>query len=206
MEEVRELKSVLEKVEGKLIAAGKIYGAMNFALWLSVMTVYYVLNGLGKLTGLASPLYWGIAVLVAIPVTLKIWNRLKGLYLTFYQDVDEGESKKLAVLIGLAWVAGSILGWVAIPSIPWVGVNAGARLGVGFLSFIGVSLLGQWLALTGGRGEYEIVPSFTLPLLAIPVAWRMESGAIVWAGFVVAAGFSLTILWYLYSAFRAIER
>jgi len=206
MEDVRELKSVLERVEGRLIAAGKLYGAINFALWLSVMTVFYVLNGIGKMSGWTSPLYWGIAVLIAVPLTVKIWNRLKKLYLTFCSHMDEMGSKRAVVLMGLAWAIGSIIGWVLIPSTSGIGVNAGARLGVGFLSFIGFSLLGQWLVMTHGRGEYEMVPSFTLPFLAIPVAWHMESGAIVWAGFVVAAGFSLTILWYLYSAFRAIER
>jgi len=205
VEEVRELKSVLERVESRLIAAGKLYGAMNFALWLFVMAVFYVMNGIVSMPRWASLLYWVAAILIAVPLTVRIWNRLKRLYSQFYPSI-ENEGRKTAFLIGLSWAAGSILGWAVVPSVDWVGVNAGARLGVGFLSFIGVSILGQWLSITRGRGEREMVPSFAFPLLAIPVAWRMESGAMVWAGFVVAAGYSLTILWYLYSAFRAIER
>ena len=46
VEEVRDLKDVLERVEGKLIAAGKMYGAMNFGAWLSVMLFYYVIIGM----------------------------------------------------------------------------------------------------------------------------------------------------------------
>lgn len=205
MEDVEELKSILERVEGRLIAAGKMYGAMNFALWLSVMAIFYVLNGIWKTNGWISPVYWGIAVLIAIPLTIKIWNRLKRLYSTFY-PIDERESKKAAVLIVLAWAIGSIVGWVIIPSMTWIGVSADARIGVGFLSFIGISLLGQWIVMTHGRGEPEMTPSFILPLLAIPIAWYMKTGTILWAGFVVTAGFSLTVLWYLYSAFKAIER
>jgi len=203
--DVKELKSILERVEGKLIAAGKIYGAMNFALWLAVMAVFYTVDGIFRMCGWTSLLYWVAAILIAIPLTVRIWNRLKRLCSPFYPDIER-EGRKAAFLMGLAWAAGSILGWVIVPSITWIGVSTGARLGVGFLSFIGVSLLGQWLVMTRGRGEHEMVPSFVLPLLAIPVAWHMKTGAVIWAGFVVAAGFSLTVLWYLYSAFRAIER
>jgi len=206
MEDIRELREVLRRVEGKLIAAGKIYGAMNFALWLSVMAVFYVINGVTRVGGMTSLLYWGVAILIAMPLTVKIWSRLKRLYSTFYPSIDEGETRKIAVLIGLSWAVGSIVGWVVIPAIGWVGVSADARLGVGFLSFIGISVLGQWLVMTRGRGEHEMIPSFTLPLLSIPIAWYMKTGTITWTGFVVVAGFSLTILWYLYSAFRAIER
>ncbi len=206
MEDIRELREVLKRVEGKLIAAGKIYGAMNFALWLSMMAVFYVLNGIWKTTGRISPLYWGIAVLIGVPLTVRIWSRLKRLYSTFYPSMDEEETKEIAVLIGLSWAVGSITGWAVIPSIGWIGVSADARLGVGFLSFIGISLLGQWLVMTRGRREHEMIPSFTLPLLSIPIAWYMKTGTMTWTGFVVVAGFSLTILWYLYSAFRAIER
>ncbi len=206
MEDVRELKEVLERVEGKLIAAEKIYGAMNFALWLSVMAIFYVLTGIGKMHGWVSPIYWGMAILIAIPITVKIWRQLKRLYSTFYPSIAEMESRRIALLIGLSWAIGSVVGWVIVPSITWIGINADARLGVGFLSFIGISLLGQWIVMTHGRGEYEMIPSFLFPFLALPIAWNMKIGAMTWAGFAVTAGFSLTILLYLYSAFKAIER
>ncbi len=205
MEDVKELKDVLERVEGKLIAAEKMYSAMNFALWLSVMAFYYLLNGLVTLRGPVSLGYWMVAIVLAVPLTIKIWNRLKGLYSTFYPN-SRRNGRKIAVLVTLPWVVGSAVGWWLIPSITSIGVSADARLGVGFLSFIGISLLGQWLVMTQGRCEFEMMPSFILPLLAIPIAWNMNSGTITWVSFVVATGFSLTILWYLYSAFRAIER
>jgi len=206
MEEVRELKSVLERVEGRLIAAGKMYGAMNFGVWLAVMAIFYTLYGIVDLEGLPSFLYWMGAIAVVVPLTGKIWGRLKRLYSAVSPNEEGHEDKKAAFLIGLSWTVGSIVGWVIIPSIDWIGVNADARLAVGFLSFIFISIFGMWLVMTHGRGEYEIVPSFILPLLAIPMAWQMSSGAIVWAGFVVTTGYSFTVLWYLYSAFKAIER
>jgi hypothetical protein len=205
MEDVKELKDVLERVEGKLIAAEKMYSAMNFALWLSVMAFYYLLNGLVTLRGPVSLGYWMVAIALAVPLTIKIWNRLKGLYSTFYPN-SRRNGRKIVILVALPWVVGSAVGWWVIPSMTSIGVNADARFGVGFLSFIGISLLGQWLVMTRGRCEFEMVPSFILPLLAIPIVWNMKSGTITWASFVVTTGFSLTILWYLYSAFRAIER
>ncbi|WP_297437280.1 hypothetical protein, partial [Thermococcus sp.] len=177
----------------------------NFALWLSVMAFYYLLNGLVTLRGPVSLGYWMVAIVLAVPLTIKIWNRLKGLYSTFYHN-SRRNGRKIAVLVTLPWVVGSAVGWWLIPSITSIGVSADARLGVGFLSFIGISLLGQWLVMTQDRCEFEMMPSFILPLLAIPIAWNMNSGTITWVSFVVATGFSLTILWYLYSAFRAIER
>ncbi|WP_297476705.1 hypothetical protein [Thermococcus sp.] len=206
MEEVRELREALERVEGKLIAAEKVYAAMNFALWLSVMSIFYVIAGIGRVQGWLSPVYWGAAILIGVLLTIKMWNQLKKLYSTFYPEIAKRDSKKMILLIGLSWAAGSIIGWDVVPSIDWVGINADARLGVGFLSFIGLSLLGQWIAMSRGKGEYEMTPSFLFPFLAIPIAWNMGTGAILWAGFAVTAGFSLTILLYLYSAFKVIER
>ncbi len=204
MEEVKELREVLEKVKGKLIAAGKIYGAMNFAFWLSVMSLYYVLEGIRNMMGVASALYWGAAIMIGIPLTIKIWNRLERLYIAFHPE-SKRAGKGTALLIAVSWIIGSVIGWIVIPSMTSIGVNTNARIGVGFLSFIGISILGEWLLQSRGR-EVEMIPAFLLPFLAIPIAWNMESGVMVWAGFIVAAGFGLTILLYLYSAFRAIER
>ncbi|AIU69341.1 hypothetical protein TEU_02715 [Thermococcus eurythermalis] len=206
MEEIDELKNVLERVEGKLIAAGKMYGAMNFGIWLAAMAVFYTLYGVFDMSGWASALYWAGAIMVVVPLTARIWRRLEGLYSAVYPDAKERGDKKAAFLIGLPWAIGSIVGWGLIPSLEWVGVSTDARLGVGFLSFIAISIFGMWLLMTRGRGEREMMPSFVLPLLAIPVVWRMETGAVVWAGFVVTAGYSFTVLWYLHSAFKAIER
>ncbi|AEH24037.1 hypothetical protein [Pyrococcus yayanosii] len=204
MEEVRELKEVLERVEGKLIAAGKIYAAINFAFWLLVMAIYYVVIGLTELPGWANGLYWGSAVVVAIFFIGKVWGRFVKLYRAVEKGGEIGRAWILPIVA--SWMIGSVIGWGIIPRTS-MAVNETARLAVGFLTFIGISLLGQWLVLTGGHWrEREMIPSFLLPLLAVPIAWKMENGAIVWAGFVVTVGFTATVLLYLYSAFRAIER
>ncbi|WP_297070307.1 hypothetical protein [Thermococcus sp.] len=205
MEDVRELKDVLERVEERIIAAGKVYSAMNFAFWLTVMMVYYVLEGVVNMRGKASAVYWGGAILLGIPLTIRIWRRLERLCAAFHPGARRA-GRGIATQIALAWILGSVIGFFIIPSMASVGVSPDARFATGLLSFISIAILSQWLLTTAGRGEFEMIPAFLLPALAIPVVWHMESGAIIWAGFVIATGFSVTILWYLYSAFKAIAR
>ncbi len=200
MEDVVELKEALKKVEGKLIAAANVYGAMNFAFWLVAMSLFFVLLGMGISAPIVSTAYWGTAIVIGIYVSVELWKRIERLGGT-------GEGTIFGALgIGLCWATGAILGWWIIPSMTNIGVNGDARLAVGFLTFIGLSLLGQWLVMGGEKWHREMIPSFLFPLLAIPLAINMEKGAMVWAGFVVTSGFALTILLYLYSAFKAIER
>ncbi|NJF25131.1 hypothetical protein E3E29_05590 [Thermococcus sp. Bubb.Bath] len=201
MEEVKELKSVLEKVEGKLIAAGKMYAAMNFAGFLAVMTLFYVILRFFNGGSAFSIAYWTTATVIVIALTSKVWRRIAAI-----SGIRRDSGKKIGWEIAGAWITGAILGWILLPSLN-PGINEEASLAVGFLSFISASLLGQWIILKSCCGaENEMVPAFLIPALAIPLAWRMESGAMVWAGFVVSLGFATTILLYLHSAFRAIER
>ncbi len=200
MEDVKELKDVLERVEGKLIAAEKIYAALNFGIWVVVMSLFFVLLGALELGRAWSALYWGAAMAVGIYASVRLWKRvatIRGI---------PGGGKKTGAGIALSWVIGSIVGWFVVPSVSTIGVSEDARFAVGFLVFIGLSLLGEWLIIGRKSREYEMIPSFLLPLLGIPVAWNIKEAAILWAGFLVAASYGITILLYLYSAFRAIER
>jgi len=204
MEEVGELKSVLERVEGRLIAAGKMYGAMNFAVWLAIMLLYYVMLGIFDIPRQFNLIYWPLGFAVAMVFTGRIWKRLKRLGRVTGREIEE--SKTSGILVMASWITGIILGWGIIPRMG-VGVSEGAALAVGFLSFITLSIFGMWLVFARYSGvEREIIPSFLIPAMGIPIVWNMETGAMVWAGFTVALSFALTILWYLYSAFKAIER
>ncbi len=203
MEDVKALRETLERVEGRLIAAGKVYGAMNYAVWLMVMAGYYVLAGAIGYGPVISTLYWITGAGTAAYITMKIWGRYTSLHRNFGSELKASRTAGLVILT--VWITGAIIGFVLIPSSS-IGANADARFGVGLLTFIGLSLLGQWLVMTGGKGEFEMVPAALLPLLGIPIAWNLQEGATVWAGFLITLGFGTTILLYLYSAFKAIER
>ncbi|MCD6558914.1 MAG: hypothetical protein J7K57_03450 [Palaeococcus sp.] len=202
MEEVRELKEVLEKVEAKILAAGKMYGAMNFVVWMNVMLLFYVLMGIFELPGWGIALYWMAGFGGAFWFTGKIWQRLAAL---MRASGKKGEVSTFgSILIFVSWILGATLGWILIPSTS-IAVSEGARMAVGFLSFMTISIFGMWLVFARYGGiEREMVPAFLIPALGIPFAWGMSTGAMIWAGFVVALGFAVTIMWYLYSAFKAI--
>ncbi|WP_258083438.1 hypothetical protein [Thermococcus thermotolerans] len=204
MEEVRELKDVLERVEGRLIAAGKMYGAMNFGAWLSVMLFYYVIIGVFRPPWQFNLIYWPLAFIVAMSFTGRVWKRLQRLGRVTGREAEV--SGKGGILITLAWITGIVLGWGVIPGMN-VGVNAEASMAVGFLSFIAFSVFTMWLVFAKYGGiEREIIPAFLIPAIGIPIARGLETGAMAWAGFIVSLGFSLTVVAYIYSAFRAIER
>ncbi|NJE61801.1 hypothetical protein [Thermococcus sp. 21S7] len=197
MEDMKELKSVLERVEGKLIAAGSIYAAMNFVYWLLAMSLFYVVSGAVELPGTLAALYWGAAILAGFWVTGTVFKRLADLYAASGKGTGGFPLWKIAV----PWGVGSVVGWWAVPAA--LDASPDVRFAVGLLSFIAVSLLGQWALVTR---DMESMPSFLVPLMAVPLAFTMKAGASSWAGFAVATGFSLTVLLYLHSAFRAIER
>lgn len=200
MEEVEELRQVLERVEGKIIAAANVYGAMNFTIWLVAMSLFFVLLGFGLSNPTGALIYWGSAIILGVYASVKLWRRIERL-----AGTEKGREAG-AVGIGVSWAIGSFIGWWVIPNMTNIGVSEDSRLAVGFLVFIGLSLLGQWLVMGGGKWHREMIPSFLLPFLAIPRAMEIERAAILWAGFVVVVSYGLTVLLYLYSAFKAIER
>jgi len=88
MEDVKELKEVLERVEGRLIAAGKMYGAMSFGAWLSVMLLYYVIIGVFDLPWQFNIVYWPVAFMLAMGFTGRIWRRLQKLGMVTGKEVE----------------------------------------------------------------------------------------------------------------------
>ena len=192
--EISELKDILERVENKLIAAGKMYGAMNFSVWLGVMSLYYIIMGILSLPWQFNIIYWPLAFIVAMYFTGRVWKsyvRLAG--------ISENSWKEGAEIMAV-WVAGIILGWVAVPLL--LNRSVDTEIGVALLTFITLSVGGMFALI----GEREMIPAFAIPGILIPFVYNSTSGATVLAAFGVTLGFSLTILWYLYSAFRAIER
>ncbi|WP_297535699.1 hypothetical protein [Thermococcus sp.] len=196
MEDVKELKSVLERVESKLIAAGNIYGALTFSAWLTVMTGYYVLSGLLGNGYVESLVYWVIGAVIVSYATKKVWDRYIAVLVS-----ETGRERRIGLEILASWIIGGLIGWVIIPCLG-ITTTPEETVAVSLLSFLGISLAGQTLV----TGDKEEIPSFLVPLLGLPLVPVAGNQATLWAGFVVAFGFSLTIALYLLSAFKAIER
>ena len=202
MSDMSELRDVLNRIEAKLVAAGKMYSALNFAIWEAVMILYYLLSAFFGLGGWESAVYWIAAFGVAMYFSMRIWKRLRAIELA-------GEQKRstdaLGMLTGMSWGIGALIGWFIVP---WLNLG-GSRdmsLAIGLLSFITVSVLGMWVSFLAYRvRDHEMIPSFLIPALGIPAIFCVSSAAIVVGGFFVALGFTLTVILYLYSAFRVIE-
>lgn len=201
MEDVKELKSVLERVEGKLIAAQYMYGAMWFIAFLAVMALYYVLGAIVGFSSIFSAIYWIGAFVFVGWVGMMVGKRLEALFRS-QGRVEEGSFS----IIALPWIIGAIIGWVVVPRLN-LGITEEASVAAGFLTFIALGVFGMWLVfIRTGNKDRGMVPAFLLPALGIPLVLEMEKGAMAWAGFLVAAGYALTSLLYLYFAFNAIER
>ena len=195
MNDVKDLKDVLEKVEKKIMAAGKIYGAMNFAFWLIAMLGYYVLAPFMSYSPIFTGIYWPLAFTVGIFFVVKITKMIA-------KVERESSSRGFGAMIGISWVVGAAVGWFFVPSMN-VGANDMASMAMGFLSFISISIFGMWLSFIKYKiSAEEMIPSFLIPAIGIPIAMIMKTDAMLWAGFLVAIAFSVTILWYLYSAFK----
>ncbi len=195
MEDVRELRDVLERVEGKLIAAGKMYGAMSFAVWLVILMLYYVLLAIMNPPWQFNVLYWPVAFALAMKFSGEIWKR-------FTRLAGMEGSRKDGIKIALVWSLGFVLGWIVVPAV--LNRPVDTEIGLALLTFISFSVGGMFLVAM--RSEKEVIPAFLVPALLIPIAYGMEAGTSLMAGFGVGLGYSITVLLYLYSAFRAIER
>lgn len=175
---------------------------MNFAVWLAIILPYYDTLALLDIPWQFNLVYWPIAFIVAITFAGRVGKRFVEIAKATGRKVES--SKREGMLIALSWILRIVIGGVILQTS--IAVNAEAKLAVGSLSFITLSILGMFLVIAkfSGTGK-EIIPAFLIPGIHIPVVWNMENGAMILAGFVVALGFAVTILLYIHNAFKAIE-
>ncbi len=201
MNEVKDLKDVLNRIEEKLIAAGKMYSALNFAVWEAIMVLYYILEGLFDLHGWETAIYWIVGFSIAMYFTIVVGKRLSNLE----ENRNDKNGKKCGIFIGISWGIGAFLGFGIVPAMN-LGVNMEASFSMGLLSFIAISVFGMWLTYGYyGCSARETIPSFIIPAIGVPVVMGIKTGSVIIGVFFIAFGFTLTIIWYLYNAFRVIE-
>ncbi|AMM54016.1 hypothetical protein [Pyrococcus kukulkanii] len=151
MEEVRELKNVLERVEKKLIASYHVYTALIYSAWLLVMGGYLLLNYL-NFQWLGA--YWGISIFGIILLTIHVHNR--------YLRERSGEFK-----LGYAWIIAWILGGVS-----WGLLFPGPQ-GLAFMVSLGH--IGMFISF----GDYPfLIPVLTLVTFLRP-EWALVNSLII---------------------------
>ena len=207
IEQMDELREVLERIEEKLISAGKIYSAIQFQIWLVAMVLYYLIIGpLSTVPWQLTAAYWILAFIVFAYFSSKIWRRLVNLFRSYGKAT--GSSPSFGLGITLSWIAGSVIGWVLIPSLVSAPLNPLQSVAIGFLTFISISVFGMFLTFLyfAKSLESEMIPAFLIPAAAIPVVWLGSvQASMVYAGFIVTFAFSLTVIAYLLSAFKALR-
>ena len=201
MDEVSDLKNVLERIEGKLIAASKMYSALNFAVWEAIMILYYALEALFDLYAWETAIYWIAGFSLAMYFSYIVGKRLSNLE----KNRDNKKTRKCGIWIGISWGIGAFLGFGIVPAAN-LGVNMEASFSMGLLSFIAISVFGMWLTYSYyGCSSKETTPSFIIPAIGVPIVMSIKTDSVIIGGFFIALGFTLTIIWYLYNAFRVIE-
>ncbi len=200
-----ELKKTLERIEEKLISAGKIYSAIQFQIWLVVMLLYYIILALfHSIPWQLTASYWLSAFVLFSYASMKIWKRMINLFKSYGGYMEKKPSFGLGM--ALSWIFGAVMGWMIIPAtLLQMGVEKISA--IGFLSFIGISVFGMFLTFFyfAKSLEKEMIPAFLIPALAIASLGIVTIESMIYAGFAVGFGFSLTVLAYLYTAFRALR-
>ncbi|MBO8182534.1 MAG: hypothetical protein H0Z28_07045 [Archaeoglobus sp.] len=144
-----------------------------------------------------------MAFIVFAYFSSKIWKRLVNLFRSYG---DTKSSPAFGMGIALSWIAGSIVGWVLIPNVLSNAMGLQYSIAVGFLSFISISVFGMFMTYLyfAKSLEKEMIPAFLIPAVTIPTVGSVQA-SMVYAGFSIAFAFSLTVLAYLVSAFKAIR-
>jgi len=203
MEDVAQLKNVLDRIEAKLIAASKIYIALQFQLWIVIMALYYVLiSMMSYVPWQFVAAYWSVGFILFMYGSSLIWKRLANLVSSAGRKMKSGA---LGMGIGASWGIGALIGWFLVPYL-LTPIYPSIATGIGYLVFIGTSVLGMFLAQMHftSRADKEMIPAFLIPYLGIAGIGVANMHPMVYGGFVVAFGFSATVVLYLYSAFRTL--
>jgi len=202
-----ELKEAIERIEEKLMSASKIYSAIQFQVWLTLMILYYIIIGLLKtVPWQLTAIYWISALTVFGYVSMKILERLKKLLKSYGKGAND--SRYFGITMALSWITGAIIGWSIVPSaLINAGLDVSMAVAIGFLSFISISVFGIFLTFLyfANRFEKEMIPAFLIPSLSIMLMGRVTMESMVYAGFSIGLGYSLTVLSYLYTTFKALR-
>lgn len=204
MEDVAHLREVLDRIEAKLIAASKIYTALQFQLWIVIMTLYYIsISFMKEIPWQFTAIYWIVGFIIFIYFSSLIWKRLGTLRNSAGKKMKNSAS--FGWSIASSWIAGSIIGWTVVPYF-LQGMDPDMVAGIAYLVFIGLSVLGMFLTFLyfQRRVEWEMIPAFVIPLLGIFGIGIMHVHPMTYGGFLVALGFSITVVLYIYMAFKTL--
>jgi len=195
-EDLEELKEVLKRVVGKILATEKILHSLNFQIWIVIMSGYYlIIAPLEKIPVWLTICYWTVGTIVFIYITRSVWRRVSLL-------ISEGNIRGINVGILISWIIASILGWFLVPSM--LDAQFLQRLAVGLLSFLSLGVLGMMITiyLNTKRIAIEMIPAAAIPALLIPAVFFVKGNPMDFAGMCAVFSYGTTVIIYIYRAFK----
>jgi len=195
-EDIAELKEVLRRVVGKILATEKICFALNFQIWIVIMAGYYLtIAPLETIPVWLTLCYWIAGAIVSLYISRSIWRRASLL-------ISEGRNRRINVGILLSWIVATVLGWFVIPSM--LEAQLLQRLAVGLLSFLSLAVSGMIVTIYLGTKKIavEMIPAAVIPVLLIPAVFFVKGNPMDFAGMGVVFSYGTTVILYIYRAFR----
>jgi hypothetical protein len=191
-----ELKDVLKKVAGRILAVEKICIALSFQIWIVVMAGFYIVIAPLKSVPVMLVLgYWSAGTAIFIYIERLAWRRASLL-------ISEGRRKTINTGIVLSWITASVIGWFVIPDL--LSYTFLEKLAVGLLSFVSIAVAGMILTILidTKKVALEMIPAALIPALLIPVVFTVRGNPMYFAGMCVVFSYGITVILYMYRAFK----
>ncbi len=195
-ENLEELKVVLKRVVNKILATEKICIALNFQVWIVIMSGYYlIIAPLEKIPIWLTLCYWITGAVVFVYISRSIWRKATLL-------ISEGNIRKINIGILISWIIASILGWFLVPSV--LDAQFLQRLAVGLLSFLSLGVFGMIITiyLNTKKIAVEMIPATAIPALLIPAVFLVKGNPMDFAGMCAVFSYGTTVILYIYRAFK----
>ncbi len=196
--EVEELRDVLRRISGKILATKNVCIAMNFQIWIVIMAGYYILIAPLKYIPVWLTLcYWSAGATIFACVSRSFWRRASLL-------ISDEDSRSINVGIMISWIVAAILGWFVIPSM--IEGEFLQRLAIGLLSFLSIAVAGMIATIYLGTRKVavEMIPAALIPILLIPVV-PLVKNPMNFAGMGVVFSYGTTVILYIYRAFKVAD-
>ncbi len=193
MEDIRGLKDVLERVEGKLVVVRYVHVALAFVYWATVLAIFYLILDIVKRIGEPTAIaFWLSAVMLYYP----IWSRTKKILgLNFRAFAFKIVIPLLLVIVLNFWIVSSLMTFM----------SPDRATSVGLLCSISMYLLIVALIVKARRGRFpkEMLPAI-LSFAFIPMIFSVDD-PLVFIGYVIMTTYGISALICLIRAISVVE-
>ena len=196
MEELKGLKDVLERVEGKLLVVKYVHAALAFIYWTTVLAVFYlILDIVRRIPEEYAMAFWIFAMILYYPIwriTKKIWSKPKDFSLRSFALKT---FPVFLILILSFYVVGVVATFI----------SSNRAIAISTLCLISAYLLIIALIVKAKEGRFpkEMLPAiFTFafsPLVLI------VDDPLIFIGYVIMATYGVTALIFLIKAVGVVE-